>query len=326
MRHYLAIVGACAGASVFAGTAHAQSDGAAFCAAAGAYMHDIAVRRLSGATRDEAVEQVASEFDAFAAGQADLAARRRVLDVGPALAAFAVDLDGLQPATVGQIGESYCLERGGYFSLAPSSSLSREFAAAGRQCEGGSPDALTACVAQAVGRREVKVARETSLVAAGRSKFQPFYEFALAYGGDPVGTILFVGGNTEEIDSGNGISAGGGFLHRFSDSFGMKYTAAYKVSFSAANNADVMKSVLPIDIVPYYQSGDHRFGVGLSYHVSPKVDWDWLMPTTSFDDATGVIFEYAWKRLSFSYTDIDYENASTSVDAGHFSVKYTSRH
>jgi hypothetical protein len=272
------------------------------------------------------VQQVASEFDAFAADQADLAARRRVLAVGSSLAAFAVDLDGLQPATVQRIGESYCLERGGSLSLAPSSSLSREFAAAGRQCEAGSPDALSACVAQAIEKREVRVARETSLVRAGQSKFQPFYEFALAYGGDPVGTIVFVGGNTQEIDSGNGISGGGGFLHRFSDSFGMKYTAAYKVSFSAANNADVMKSVLPIDIVPYYQNGDHRFGVGLSHHLSPKVDWDWLLPTTSFDDATGVIFEYAWKRLSFSYTDIDYENASSSVDAGHFSVKYTSRH
>jgi hypothetical protein len=326
MRHYLAIVGVCAGASVLAGTAHAQADGAAYCSAAGAYMYEIAMRRSSGATRDEAVEQVTSEFDAFASGQADLAARRRVLDVGPALAAFAVDLDGLQPATVQRIGESYCLERGGSLSLAPSSSLSREFAAAGRQCEAGSPDALGACVAQAVERREVRVARETSLVRAGRSRFQPFYEFAAAYGGDPVGTILFVGGNTQEIDSGNGISAGGGFLHRFSDSFGMKYTAAYKVSFSAANNADVMKSVLPIDIVPYYQSGDHRFGVGLSYHMSPKVDWDWLMPTTNFDDATGVILEYAWKRLSFSYTDIDYESGPFSVDAGHFSVKYTSRH
>jgi hypothetical protein len=49
------------------------------------------------------------------------------------------------------------------------------------------------------------------------------------------------------------------------------------------------------------------------------------MPSTNFEDATGVIFEYAWKRLSFSWTDIDYESGPASVDAGHFSVKYTSR-
>ncbi len=327
MRHYLAIVGACAGASVFAGTAHAQSDGAAFCAAAGAYMHDIAVRRLSGATRDEAVEQVASEFDAFAAGQADLAARRRVLDVGPSLAAFAVDLDGLQPATVRQIGESYCLERGGDFSLAPSSSLSRAVRRCGSPVRGRVARCLDR-VRGASGREARGQSRERDVACQpqGAPSFSRSTSLRSRTAAIPSGRSCSSAATLQEIDSGNGISAGGGFLHRFSDSFGMKYTAAYKVSFSAANNADVMKSVLPIDIVPYYQSGDHRFGVGLSYHVSPKVDWDWLMPTTSFDDATGVIFEYAWKRLSFSYTDIDYENASTSVDAGHFSVKYTSRH
>ena len=329
MRHYLVVVGTCIGGSLFATTSHAQSEAAAFCSAAGAYMHDIAVRRSSGATKEDAMEQVASDFDAFATDQADLAARRRVLAVGGSLASFAVDLDGLEPATVQGIGEAHCLERGGSVSLAPSSTVSRQFAAAGRECEAGSAnsaEALNACVARGVDKGEVKVARESSLTARGRSKFQPFYEFAASYGGDPVGTILFVGGNTQEIDSGNGISAGGGFLHRITESFGMKYTAAYKVSFSGASNADVMKSVLPIDLVPYYEMGDHRFGLGISHHVSPEVDWDWLMPTTSFDDATGVIFEYAWKRLSFSYTDIDYESGPASIDAGHFSVKYTSRH
>jgi hypothetical protein len=209
--------------------------------------------------------------------------------------------------------------------LAPSSAVSREFVAEGRRCESGGDDAQQGCVAQAVRKGEVRVARETSFAKQGRNKIQPFYEFAASYGGDPIGTIIFVGGNTQEIDSGNGLSGGGGFLHRITDSFGMKYTAALKLSFSAANNADVMKSVLPIDIVPYYETGDHRFGVGVSHHLSPKVDWDWLMPTTSFDDATGVIVEYAWKRLSFSYTDIEYESGGTSIDANHFSVKYTSR-
>ena len=313
---------------MLAGAAQAQTD-AAFCSGAGVYMHEIAVLRADGVTRDNAVRQVTSQFHVLAAGQTDTYARQRVVEVGSSLGAFAVDLDGLQPATVQRIGEAYCRERGGYFSLAPSSAVSRQFAAAGRQCEteaSGSPDALTSCVAQAVEQGEVRIARETSLARQGRSKIQPFYEFAASYGGDPIGTIVFLGGDTQEIDSGNGISAGGGFLHRITDSFGMKYTAAYKVSFSAASNADVMKSVLPIDIVPYYQNGDHRFGVGLSYHVSPKVDWDWLMPTTSFDDATGVVFEYAWKRLSFAYTDIEYESGSVSIDAGHLSVKYTSRH
>ena len=66
--------------------------------------------------------------------------------------------------------------------------------------------------------------------------------------------------------------------------------------------------------------------MGLSHHLSPQVDWDWLGPTTNFDDATGVLVEYAYKRFSFSYTEIDYESGPASVDASHVSFKYTSRH
>ena len=312
------------------GAADAQSDSASFCATAGSYMHDIAVRLAAGATREDAVRESAAEFDALATSQADLVMRRRVLDESASLARFASDLDRLQPATVQRIGEQYCVAHDGDIGLAPATAVSRQMASVARDCEAesaGSASELDRCVARAVDSREVRVARESSSIEArSQSKVEPFYEFALSYGGDTVGTILFVGGGEQDIETGNGITAGGGLIHRISDSFGMKYTAGYKLSFSAASNADVMKSVLPIEILPYYRRGAHRFGVGLSHHLSPKIDWDWIAPTTHFDDATGVVFEYAWKRLSFSYTDMDYESGPSTFDASHFSVKYTSRH
>ena len=326
MRQYLVVA---VTGLFFVGAADAQSDSPSFCATAGSYMHDIAVRLAAGATREDAVRESAAEFDAFATSQADLVMRRRVLDASGPLARFASDLDGLQPTTVQRIGEQYCVAHGGDVSLAPATSLSRQMATVARECEpesAGASSALDRCVARAVDAREVRVAEESSSIdAPSRSKVEPFYEFALSYGGDTVGTILFVGGGQQDIETGNGITAGGGLIHRITDSFGIKYTAGYKVSFSAASNADVMKSVLPIEILPYYRRGDHRFGVGLSHHLSPKIDWDWIAPTTNFDDATGVVFEYAWKRLSFSYTDMDYESGPATFDASHFSVKYTSR-
>lgn len=328
MRQHLIVAAGIVGL-IFVGTADAQSDSPSFCATAGSYMHDIAVRLAAGATREDAVRELAAEFDAFATSQADLAMRRRALDSSASLARFASDLEGLQPTTVQRIGEQYCVAHGGDVSLAPATSVSRQMAIVARQCEpepGGSSSELDRCAARAVDAREVRVARESSSIdARSQSKVEPFYEFALSYGGDTVGTILFVSGGTQDIETGNGIAAGGGLIHRITDSFGIKYTAGYKVSFSAASNADVMKSVLPIEILPYYRRGDHRFGVGLSHHLSPKIDWDWIAPTTNFDDATGVVFEYAWKRLSFSYTDMDYESAPNTFDASHFSVKYTSR-
>jgi len=328
MRHCL-IVAAGINGLVFVGAAHAQSDAPSFCATAGSYMQEIAVRRAAGATEADAVRELAPEFDAFATSQADLVMRRRVLDVSGPLAKFASDLSGVQPATVQGLGEQYCVARGGYIDLAPATSASRQMATDARECEADSDESseLDECVARAVDVREVQVADvSSSSDARPSSKIEPFYEFAGSYGGDTVGTILFVGGDDQDIKTGDGITAGGGVIHRITDSFGMKYTAGYKVSFSQASNADVMKSVLPIEILPYYRSGDHRFGVGLSYHLSPKIDWDWLAPEMNFDDATGVVVEYAWKRLSFSYTDMDYEIGPASFDASHFSVKYTRRH
>jgi hypothetical protein len=293
-------------------------------------MQEIAVRRAAGATVDDAVRELAPEFDAFATSQADLVMRRRVLDVSGPLAKFASDLAGVQPTTVQRIGEQYCVAQGGYIDLAPATSASRQMASEARECEAESPDSsseLDECVARALDVREVRVAEVSSSPdARPHSKIEPFYEFAGSYGGDTVGTILFVGGDDQDIKAGDGLTAGGGVIHRITDSFGMKYTAGYKVSFSQASNADVMKSVLPIEILPYYRRGDHRFGVGLSYHLSPKIDWDWLAPEMNFDDAPGVVVEYAWKRLSFSYTDMDYETGPLTFDASHFSVKYTSRH
>ena len=329
MRQYLVVAAGISGL-ILAGPADAQSDSPSFCATAGSYMQEISTRLAAGATTEDAVRETAAEFDAFASSQADLAIRRRVLDASGSLARFASDLDGLQPTTVQRIGEQYCVAQSGDIGLAPATSRSRQMATVARECERDSADSsseLDRCVARAVGAREVRVAREPSSIdARSRSKVEPFYEFALSYGGDTVGTIVFVGGGQQDIETGNGITAGGGLIHRITDSFGIKYTAGYKVSFSMASNADVMKSVLPIEILPYYRRGAHRFGVGLSHHLSPKIDWDWIAPTTNFDDATGVVFEYAWKRLSFSYTDMDYESGPSTFDASHFSVKYTSRH
>jgi hypothetical protein len=289
-------------------------------------MQDIAVRLAAGATQEDAVREAAAEFDAFATSQADLVMRRRVLEVSGPLARFASDLPGLQPTTVAQIGEQYCVARSGDIGLAPATPVSRRMAAAARECEAESSE-LDECVARAVDAREVRVAREpSSRDARPRSKIQPFYEFGLGVGGDTVGTVVFVGGGGEDINAGDSLTAGGGVIHRITNSFGIKYTAAYKVWTSTATNVDVLSSALPIQILPYYQSGNHRFGAGVSHHLSPKIDWDWLAPTTNFDDATGITLEYAWKWLSFSYTDMDYESGATTFDAGHFSAKYTSKH
>jgi hypothetical protein len=317
---------------VGAALAQPSSPTASFCDVAGAYMQEISTQRAAGAQMDAAIGEVAVSFDALAADADDLANRRRVLQTSRPLAVFAYNLGDLSPNTVREIGTAHCLARDGDISLAPNPTTTAAISAEAGQCErradGGSVDA--SCIAKAVGTQPTSTtsARTTERAAErsrGGSRIQPFWEAGLAYGGDTIGSIVFVGGDEQDIKAGDGFSFGGGIVQRINDRFGIKYTAAYKVSFSAASNADVMKTVLPIDIVPYYRTGDHKVGVGLSMHLSPEVDWDWLAPTMEFDDATGITLEYAFRRFGFSYTDIDYELGPLKYDAGHFSFKFTSK-
>ncbi|HEY3517492.1 MAG TPA: hypothetical protein VGL98_10640 [Gammaproteobacteria bacterium] len=317
-----------------AGAAFAQpSSPASFCEAAGAYMQEISVQRAAGAQLDAAIAEVAVAFDAFASDAADLANRRRVLQAGRPPAVFVYNLGDLRPETVKEIGTAYCLARDGDITLAPSPTTTAAISAEAGQCEqraeGGSVEA--SCVAKAVGAeaKSTTATAQTTERPARRSRtgsrIQPFWEAGLAYGGDTIGSILFVSGDEQDIKAGDGFSFGGGIVQRINDRLGIKYTAAYKVSFSSASNADVMKTVLPIDIIPYYRTGDHKFGVGLSLHLSPEVDWDWLAPTMDFDDATGITLEYAFRKFGFSYTDMDYEWGPLTYDASHLSFKFTSK-
>ena len=319
-----------------AGAALAQpsSSTAAFCEAAGAYMHDISAQRAGGAQLDRAISEVAVAFDAFASSADDLANRRRILQSNRPLAVFAYNLGDLRPDTVQEIGAAYCLTRGGDISLAPNPATTAAISADAAQCErradGSGVDA--SCITKAVGApaksSSTTTARNTERSAVhdrGGQRIQPFWEAGLAYGGDTIGSIVFINGEQQDIKAGDGFSFGGGIVQRINDRFGIKYAASYKVSFSAASNADVMKTVLPIDIIPYYRMGDHKFGLGLSMHLSPSVDWDWLAPTMDFDDATGITLEYAFRRFSFSYTDINYELGPLKYDASHLGFTFTSK-
>jgi hypothetical protein len=300
-----------------------------FCEVVGTYMQDVSAQRAAGVELDAAIDEVALAFDALASDADDLANRRRVLQTGRPLAVFAYGLGDLRPETVKQVGTAHCTARGGDVALAPAPAATAAIADEAGKCErradAGTVDA--ACIAKATGAQATSttsVARNTER-SPRSSAIQPFWEAGLAYGGDTIGSIVFVSGDEQDIKAGDGFSFGGGIVQRINDRFGIKYTAAYKVSFSAASNADVMKTVLPIDIVPYYRTGDHKIGVGLSMHLSPEVDWDWLAPTMEFDDATGITLEYAFRRFGFSYTDIDYELGPLKYDAGHFSFKFTSK-
>ncbi|MCW8933858.1 MAG: hypothetical protein OQK98_03955 [Gammaproteobacteria bacterium] len=155
----------------------------------------------------------------------------------------------------------------------------------------------------------------------GDSKW--LFEMSGSYGGDSLGTILFYGGEDQSIKAGQGLAFSTGFQQELKDSdFGIKALIGYKFSSSMASNADVWKTVTPLDIIPYYRiNKNSRIGLGVTLHLNPQIDWDWLAPSEKFDDASGLVFEYSYSAFSFGYTSISYTSINRDVDASHFFIK-----
>lgn len=148
----------------------------------------------------------------------------------------------------------------------------------------------------------------------------PIFEFSAGMGGDTLAELSFVGGGSQDINAGDGLTLSGGLIQELSDHFEIKYTLGYKFSTSAAENLDVWKSVFPLEVVPSYRSGNHRFGAGLAYHLSPKLKIDG--DTAKFDNAPGFVVEYGYKIFSIAYTDVDYEINGASFDASNVMLRF----
>lgn len=151
--------------------------------------------------------------------------------------------------------------------------------------------------------------------------FTPMIEFSAGVGGDTLAELTFTDGSSQDINAGDGLTVSAGLIQRVSEKFRIKYTLGYKFSTSAAENLDVWKSVIPVDVLPFYQSGNHRFGAGLTYHISPQLDID-DFGTVKFDDAPGFIVEYGYKAFSLAYTGVDYDINGASFDASNIMLRF----
>lgn len=154
------------------------------------------------------------------------------------------------------------------------------------------------------------------------SGFNWFGEMSAGLGGDTLATLEFTNGESQDLDAGDGVTLSVGAVQRLSKTLGVRYAIGYKVSFSAADNLDVRKSAIPVDVVPFYQAGKHRFGVGATYHLSPEFRISGV-GNASFDDAFGYIVEYGYHIFTLAYTDVDYSVDGIDFDASNIGFRVT---
>lgn len=147
---------------------------------------------------------------------------------------------------------------------------------------------------------------------------------ALAAGGDELATISFTNGDSQDIKAGSGVYLGGGFLHNFAAvPVSVQVTLGYFVADTAATNTQARFSRYPLDAMVFYRNAGHRFGAGLTYHLSPTLDLDQLGGTYKFENAQGLVLEYGYKWFGIRYTTIDYEAKGFAYTASgnHLSIQ-----
>ena len=124
-----------------------------------------------------------------------------------------------------------------------------------------------------------------------------------------------------------GYSFGTGLAYQLPESpFGIKSSISYK-----SNAADIEHSANIINLIPYYQNGNHRIGLGMTYHMSPELSASDVYDTQGnyvssykeqYDNASGLLLEYRWFWMQLQVGSVEYSEKTTGFkyDNTYFSL------
>lgn len=154
------------------------------------------------------------------------------------------------------------------------------------------------------------------------------WQFGMGYasGGDDLAEIIFTNGESQSLTAGSGFAIYAGLFNVFDNQpLALQATIGYLVDDTAASDTNARMSRYPLDVILFYRNGRHRFGGGVTYHMSPTLDLDNLGGKIDFDNATGYLLEYGYSMFSVRYTDIDYSVSgfSGSVDGSSIGLHLT---
>lgn len=152
-------------------------------------------------------------------------------------------------------------------------------------------------------------------------------KFAVKAGGDEFLETVFTDGSTQTMYAGQGgtLAVGGEFRPGPESPFAVRGTVGYKFVTTAADNANIELTRIPIELVGTYGfSKDLWAGAGYVRHTAVKFDGDGFTDDVEFKDAQGPTVELGWKLFALTYTKLAYETeAGDSFDASSFGVSVT---
>jgi hypothetical protein len=152
-------------------------------------------------------------------------------------------------------------------------------------------------------------------------------ELAAEFGGDPIVEVLFLDGTSQDVNAGQGVTGAVGGIVRPSASspLGLRGTVGFKYVTTAADNAHIRLTRVPIELLATYDlPRDFWIGGGVVHHTAIEFKGDGLGPDASFDDATGATAEVGWKWVALTFTGMQYTGPSgEEFDASSVGVSFT---
>lgn len=147
------------------------------------------------------------------------------------------------------------------------------------------------------------------------------------FGGDKLVTVLYVGGNTDSVEAGAGLSLDVGYRFDLGESLETVVTFGYK--FDSVLALDGSGNEITFDMSRFAINGlflykaDEKFhvGAGLTYHMMVEYSDNYQGATEiDFNDAVGFLLDarYFLSDIGYfgvRYTSIEYERSSTGAIA-----------
>lgn len=124
-----------------------------------------------------------------------------------------------------------------------------------------------------------------------------FVGFGLTNGGDELAEaeVSYNGdSHDEDLRAGELITFTGGIVVYFPlSAWSLQTSIGYHSDSVGDYDDDITFDRYPLELIPFYNFGNHRIGAGLSYHLSPELDLKEIYgPKVEFDDALGWLVEY----------------------------------
>lgn len=137
-------------------------------------------------------------------------------------------------------------------------------------------------------------------------------------GGDKILTVFFTDGSTQDVYAGQGGTFAAGFEYRLprAPRVALGATLGYKFVTTAADNADISFTRIPIDLTARVDLNPAWWVAGgATFHTAIEFDGDGFAPNASLPSATGVTAEIGWKWIGLTMTAITYDDGGSDLSA-----------